>query len=78
MNRRVMAIAFGIVVLGIGVAYYQLNATPAPAIVTAEVSRGPVVQTVEATGTVQPVDSVEVGAQVTGTIRRSARPSIPR
>ena len=28
-----------------------------------------VVQTVEATGTVQPVDSVEVGAQVTGTIK---------
>jgi HlyD family secretion protein len=69
MTRRVMAIAFGIVVLGIGVAYYQVNATPAPTIVTAEVSRGPVVQTVEATGTVQPVDSVEVGAQVTGTIK---------
>jgi len=54
MTRRVMAIALGIVVLGLGVAYYQVNATPAPTIVTAEVSRGPVVQTVEATGTVQP------------------------
>ena len=69
MTRRVMAMAFGIVVLGIGVASYQVNATPAPTIVTADVSRGPVVQTVEATGTVQPVDSVEVGAQVTGTIK---------
>jgi HlyD family secretion protein len=64
-----MAVAFGIVVLGVGVAYYEVNATPAPVIVTAEVGRGPVVQTVEATGTVQPVDSVEVGAQVTGTIK---------
>ena len=33
------------------------------------VTRGDVVQKVEATGTVQPVDSVEVGAQVTGTIK---------
>jgi HlyD family secretion protein len=69
MTRRVWALAAGIVVLGTGVAYYQVHATPAPTIVTAEVTRGPVVQTVEATGTVQPVDSVEVGAQVTGTIK---------
>jgi HlyD family secretion protein len=69
MTRRVAAIAFGIVVLGVGVAYYRLNATPAPAIITAAVTRGPIVQAVEATGTVQPVDSVEVGAQVTGTIK---------
>ena len=32
-------------------------------------TRGDVVQKVETTGTVQPVDSVEVGAQVTGTIK---------
>ena len=69
MTRRVLALACGIVAIGAGVAYYRLNATAAPSIVTAEVTRGPVVQTVEATGAVQPVDSVEVGAQVTGTIK---------
>jgi HlyD family secretion protein len=69
MTRRVLGLTAGLVVLGTGVAYYQVNATPAPTIITAEVTRGPVVQTVEATGTVQPVDSVEVGAQVTGTIK---------
>ena len=69
MTRRVLALACGIVAIGAGVAYYRLNATAAPSIVTAEVTRGPVVQTVEATGSVQPVDSVEVGAQVTGTIK---------
>ena len=69
MTRRVVGIALGIVVLGVGVAYYKLHATAAPTIVTASVTRGPIVQTVEATGTVQPVDSVEVGTQVTGTIQ---------
>ncbi len=69
MTRRVLAVACGIVAIGAGVAYYRLNATAAPSVVTAEVTRGPVVQTVEATGSVQPVDSVEVGAQVTGTIK---------
>ena len=69
MTRRVVGLAIGIVALGVGVAYYRLHATAAPSIVTVTVTRGPVVQTVESTGTVQPVDSVEVGAQVTGTIK---------
>jgi HlyD family secretion protein len=50
--------------------YFRINAsTEQPALATAGVSRGDVVETVEATGTVQPVDLVEVGAQVTGTIQ---------
>ena len=69
MTRRVVGIALGIVAVGAGVAYYKLQATAAPTIVTATVTRGPVVKTVEATGSVQPVDSVEVGSQVTGTIK---------
>jgi HlyD family secretion protein len=68
MSRTLLVVA-GLVVMGAGVAYYRLDATARPTLVTAEVSRGPIVQTVEATGTVQPVDTVEVGAQVTGTIK---------
>lgn len=50
--------------------YFRINAsTEQPALATAGVSRGDVVETVEATGTVQPVDLVEVGSQVTGTIQ---------
>ena len=64
--RRILFIIIAIVALGGGIAYYQLRAEAAPTLVTAEVTRGPVVQTVESTGTVQPVDSVEVGSQVTG------------
>ncbi|HET6316024.1 MAG TPA: efflux RND transporter periplasmic adaptor subunit, partial [Chloroflexota bacterium] len=62
-------IAVAVVAIAVAVGYYSLNATSAPSIVSAPVTRGEVVQKVEATGTVQPVDSVEVGAQVTGTIK---------
>jgi HlyD family secretion protein len=68
--RRILFIVLAIVALGGGIAYYQLGAEAAPTLVTAEVTRGPVVQKVEATGTVQPVDSVEVGSQVTGTVNK--------
>jgi HlyD family secretion protein len=66
--RRILFIVIAIVAFGGGIAYYQLGAEAAPTLVTAPVTRGPVVQKVEATGTVQPVDSVEVGSQVTGTV----------
>jgi HlyD family secretion protein len=66
--RRILFIAIASVALGGGVAYYGLGAEAPPTLVTASVTRGPVVQKVESTGTVQPVDSVEVGSQVTGTI----------
>jgi HlyD family secretion protein len=57
----------GLVVAG---TYFRINAsTEHPTLATAGVSRGAVVETVEATGTVQPVDLVEVGSQVTGTIQ---------
>jgi HlyD family secretion protein len=69
MDRKVGAIAVAIVAIGGGAAFYGLNATDAPTVVSSPVTRGDVVQKVEATGTVQPVDSVEVGAQVTGTIK---------
>jgi HlyD family secretion protein len=69
MKRKVGAIAVAMVAIAGGAAFYGLNAADAPTIVSSPVTRGDVLQTVEATGTVQPVDSVEVGAQVTGTIK---------
>ncbi len=68
--RRILFIILAIVALGGGIAYYRLGAEAAPTLVTAEITRGPVVQKVEATGTVQPIDSVEVGSQVTGTVNK--------
>jgi HlyD family secretion protein len=45
------------------------DAPVVPQLITAEVSRGEVVAGVAATGTLEPVDTVEVGSQVSGTIK---------
>jgi HlyD family secretion protein len=61
-----------VVVLGLAAAgfyYYRADVGAAPPqLVYAQVSRGSVVATVDATGTLQTVDTVEVGTQVSGTI----------
>lgn len=71
MKRRAWFIALGVAALaGAGTVYYRLNAsTERPSVLTGVVSRGAVVETVEATGTLQPVDTVEVGSQVTGLVK---------
>jgi HlyD family secretion protein len=53
-----------------GIAYYvRVDLSAAPTELTFDaVSRGDVVATVEATGTLQPLDTVQVGTQVSGTI----------
>jgi HlyD family secretion protein len=51
-------------------AYYaRSRATPAPVVATAPVTRGDVIETVDATGTLQAVTTVQVGTQVSGTIK---------
>jgi HlyD family secretion protein len=53
-----------------GTFYYRSDvAADAPALNTAEVTRGDVISTVEATGTMEAVTTVEVGTQVSGTIK---------
>jgi HlyD family secretion protein len=58
------------VVAASAIAYYiRVDVAAAPTQLTFDsVSRGDVVATVEATGTLQPVDTVEVGTQVSGTL----------
>ena len=54
-------------------AYTQVarsDSTPAPT--TARVTRGSIAETVDATGTIQPVMTVQVGTQVSGTIKSLA------
>jgi len=53
--------------VGIG-GYYVTRAPAPPQVTTAAVSRGSVTRTVATTGTVQPVTSVSVGSQVSGTV----------
>lgn len=49
---------------------WRLRPTSAPRYRTEPVEIGSIVQTVSATGTVQPVEQVEVGSQVSGTVQK--------
>lgn len=52
------------------VGYLRIDAdAAAPRLTTSRVTRGAVVELVSSTGTLQPVDTVEVGSQISGTIK---------
>jgi HlyD family secretion protein len=66
--RIVLAIV-AVAATGVGVGAYYVSRGPAlPQVTTAAVSRGAVTKIVATTGTVQPVTSVSVGTQVSGTV----------
>jgi HlyD family secretion protein len=71
MKRRVLLSLVAITALTLGgVAYYRSTASAeAPRYLTVAVTRGDVVLTVEATGTLEAVTTVQVGSQVSGTIQ---------
>ncbi|MGH9350494.1 MAG: efflux RND transporter periplasmic adaptor subunit [Vicinamibacterales bacterium] len=74
-KKRILAIVgiLAVVVTASVTAYYRHAGTgSAPAVATATVSRGSVVEAVEATGTLEAVTTVEVGTQVSGTIKALA------
>ena len=70
MKRSFWVVAGVITVAVIATIYYYKRdvKAEAPAFTTAEVSRGDVISTVEATGTLEAVTTVQVGSQVSGTI----------
>jgi HlyD family secretion protein len=70
MPRRTIAVIIGLVilfVLGVWISRRSRGATPE--LRTAPVKRGDVVATISATGTVEPEEVVDVGAQVAGMIK---------
>ena len=71
MKKRIAFVLVALAVITVTVAaYYRANHTAdGPQLVTATVSRGDVVDTVEATGTLEAVTTVQVGTQVSGTIK---------
>jgi HlyD family secretion protein len=71
MNRRLILIIALVAAIGVGgVAYSRArNTSKEMAPVTATVTRGDVIEKVSATGTLQPVTTVQVGTQVSGTIK---------
>jgi HlyD family secretion protein len=68
--KRLLILVMAVLLAGAGglAAYYRNAGDPGPALTTAVVSRGPVVDRVQATGTLQAVTTVQVGTQVSGTI----------
>ncbi|HET7694801.1 MAG TPA: efflux RND transporter periplasmic adaptor subunit [Vicinamibacterales bacterium] len=69
MKRTTLASAGLIVAATVGFgAYYSMRAEPAPALTTAAVTRGDIVNVVSATGTLQAVTTVQVGSQISGTV----------
>jgi HlyD family secretion protein len=70
MKKRLLLILIAVAGVSASVAaYYRTSgAEKSPQFVTAAVSRGSVVETVEATGTLEAVTTVQVGSQVSGTI----------
>ncbi|MEQ1897663.1 MAG: efflux RND transporter periplasmic adaptor subunit [Vicinamibacterales bacterium] len=71
MKKWIVAVLVVVVAGAVGVTYY-LRSTPAEAsstLITAPVLRGSVVEAVQATGTLEAVTTVQVGSQVSGTIK---------
>jgi HlyD family secretion protein len=67
--KRIVVVGLILIALGIGAgAYYMRRGEAKPEIVTANVTRGDVVEAVSATGTLEAVTTVQVGTQVSGTI----------
>jgi len=71
MGKRLwLSIAAIVIAVAAGIYYYRSDvAAEAPTLSTGEVTQGDVVATVEATGTLEAVTTVEVGTQVSGTIK---------
>jgi HlyD family secretion protein len=69
-KRLLMFVVLVAAILGGGVFYYRSRqAAKVPTPVTAEVTRGDVIAKVDATGTLAPVTTVQVGSQVSGTVK---------
>jgi HlyD family secretion protein len=71
MKKRALLIILLLVTVTVSLAAYYRSAagTTAPRFTTAAVSRGDVVEAVEATGALEAVTTVQVGTQVSGTIK---------
>jgi HlyD family secretion protein len=71
MKRKLIVVLAVVAAVTAGAAAYYRgsDAADAPALTTATVTRGSVVETVEATGTLEAVTTVDVGTQVSGTIK---------
>jgi HlyD family secretion protein len=67
--KKLILVVLVLVAAGGGFYYYKLrSAAPEPTVMTQPFSRGDVVHTVGATGTLEAVETVDVGTQVSGVV----------
>ena len=72
--KKLILIVLVLVAIGAGAgAYYIKRSGPEPQVTTLQLSRGDVIDQVGATGTLQAVDTVQVGTQVSGIVEEHGR-----
>jgi HlyD family secretion protein len=70
LSRQQIIVALGVAVAIVAVAlYWWMHRTPAPHYLTGTVTRGDVMRTVTASGTVNPMTTVQVGTYVSGVLQ---------
>src|SRR5213075_2935909 len=69
-NRRNLIIAASVLLIAAFFLFSRFGRSNAAQFQTATVTRGPITQTVTATGTLNPVLNVQVGSQVSGNIQK--------
>src|SRR5262245_66513501 len=68
-----LLLVVGLTGAGLGAWYYRNNGNPQVTFRTVAVERGDLLTTINATGTVEPEEVVDVGAQVAGQIKNFGR-----
>jgi HlyD family secretion protein len=68
--KKYIVISIAVVVAIASIAWYVTSRTPSVTFKTARLEKGSVVSAISATGTVNPVTTVQVGSQVSGTIQK--------
>jgi HlyD family secretion protein len=69
----ILVILVAVAAAGLGGWYYYYGSHPAPTYRTAPVERGTLLATISATGTIEPEEVIDVGAQVAGMIQKFGR-----
>ena len=68
MKKLILVLIVLVAIGGAAAAYYMKKGAPEPTVTTAQLTRGEIVETVGATGTLQAVETVDVGTQVSGVV----------
>ena len=70
MKRFIIVVVILLLIGGSGFWFWTTNSNGSPKYRYAKVERGDIIATISATGTIQPVTQLQVGTQVTGTIKK--------